>query len=215
MTRPPHGRAGRSWLRHRLEIASRAAELLELELRGLLDEQRRLQQESRELATRWRADVRDADEWMLRTVLTGGERAVRLATPAAPGDVVLGWDTVMGVRIPASARYRPPAPAETDVDTVAAVVVAREAYRRALATGVRHAVALAACRAVAREVTTTRHRLRALDERRLPRLRAELHALELDLEELERAEDGTRRRATSAAQPRSNAPGRQRVERPL
>jgi V/A-type H+-transporting ATPase subunit D len=195
MTRRPHGRAGRSWLHHRLDVARRAAELLELKLRSLLDEQRRLEGEARDLAARWRTQVREADEWLLRTVLAGGGRAVRLAAPAGPGDVVLGWDTVMGVRIPTSARYRPPPAAEAEVDTVAAVVPAREAYRRALATGVRHAAALAAARAVAREVATTRRRLRALDERWLPRLRAELHALELELEELERMEDGTRRRA--------------------
>lgn len=195
MTRLPHGRAGRSWLRHRIDVAGRAAELLELKLRNLVVEQRKFQEESRVLAAQWRTHVRDADDWLLRTTLAGGQRAVRLAAPDAPGEVVLGWDTLMGIRIPASAHYRPPPPAETEVDTVAAVVLAREAYRHALSTGVRHAAALAATLAVAREVATTRRRLRALDDRWLPRLRGELHALELDLEELERAEAGTRRRA--------------------
>jgi vacuolar-type H+-ATPase subunit D/Vma8 len=64
---------------------------------------------------------------------------------------------------------------------------------------VRYAAALAATRTVAREVATTRRRLRALNEHWLPRLRAELHALELTLEELERAEDGIRRRASRTA----------------
>lgn len=199
MTRTPPGRAGRGWLRHRLEVAGRATELLELKVRALLDEQRRLADESRVLAERWRAQVRDADEWLLRTVLAGGRRAVRLAAPAAPGDATVGWATSMGVRYPDTAHYRPPPGTEAEVDTVASVVRAREAYRLALETAVQHAAALAATRAVAREVATSRRRLRALQERRLPDLRAELHALELDLEEHERAEDGTRRRASTAS----------------
>lgn len=59
----------------------------------------------------------------------------------------------------------------------------------------RFAAALAAARTLGREIDTTRRLLRALDDRWLPRLRAELHALELDLEEHERAEDRVRRRA--------------------
>jgi V/A-type H+-transporting ATPase subunit D len=198
VTRTPPGRAGRGWLRHRLEVADRAAELLELKVRALLDEQRRLTDESEVLVGRWRAQVRDADEWLLRTVLAGGRRAVRLAAPAEPGDATVGWTTSMGVRYPDTASYLPPPSTEAEVDTGAAVVRAREAYRLALDTAVRHAAALGAAEAVAREVATSRRRLRALHERRLPDLRAELHALELDLEERERAEDGDRRRASNA-----------------
>jgi V/A-type H+-transporting ATPase subunit D len=184
--------------------------MLEMKLRGLLDEQRRLDEGSHRLATEWRTQVRDADGWFLQAVLAGGQRAVRLAAPAAHCDVGVSWDTVMGIRVPTSADYRPPPPAETEVDTVAAVALAREAYRLALSTGVRHAAALAATRTVAREVVTTRRRLRALNDHWLPRLQAELHALELTLEELERAEDGIRRRA---ARP-TDGPGKRPTRSP-
>jgi len=103
----------------------------------------------------------------------------------------------MGVRHPAHARYDAPGPdpADDHVDTGTAVVNARLAYGHAVEAGVRHAAALAATDAVAQEIATTRRRLRALHQRWLPRLAAELDAITLELEERERAEDVLRRRA--------------------
>jgi V/A-type H+-transporting ATPase subunit D len=197
MTRTPAGRAGRNWLRHRIGLAQRAAELLELKLHGLLEEQRRLQQVADQVAIRWRSTVREAEEWALRAALAGGRRSLRLATPPRPGAVTITWATTMGVRHPARARYDAPEPDPADghVDTGTAVVHARQGYRDAVAAGVRHAAALAATDAVAREIATTRRRLRALNQRWLPRLDAELAAITLELEERERAEDALRRRA--------------------
>ena len=197
MTRTPAGRAGRNWLRHRTGLARRAADLLELKLHGLLEEQRRLQQAADQAGLQWRSQVREAEKWALRAALTGGRRSLRLATPPRPGAVTITWTTTMGVRHPARARYDAPEPDPADghVDTGTAVVQARQGYRDAVAAGVRHAAALAATGAVAQEIETTRRRLRALDQRWLPRLDAELAAITLQLDEREHAEDTLRRRA--------------------
>jgi V/A-type H+-transporting ATPase subunit D len=79
------------------------------------------------------------------------------------------------------------------VSASAAVPLAAEAYRAALVAGVEHAVAAAAARVVAAEVTVTGGRLRAIEDRWVPELEAALHALELSLDELERG-DGVRLR---------------------
>jgi V/A-type H+/Na+-transporting ATPase subunit D len=101
----------------------------------------------------------------------------------------------MGVRHPDGADYAAPPPDESAVDTGTAVVLAREAYLVAAATGAEVAAAVRATRAVAAEADRTRRRLRALDRRAVPRLRAALDRLELDLEEREQAEHTARRGA--------------------
>ena len=120
-----------------------------------------------------------------------------LATPAGLGELTVSWAATMGVRRPDEAVYRPPPSDPAQVDSCTAVGQARQAFRRAAATGAQVAAAAEAARAVAAEVAVTRRRLRALDRRALPRLEAELARLELDLEERDHDEHTARRAVTA------------------
>jgi V/A-type H+-transporting ATPase subunit D len=82
----------------------------------------------------------------------------------------------------------------------AARPVAGDAYRRALRAAVAHAAAEGALRVVAAEVATTRGRLRAIEDRWVPRLRDALAALEASLQE-EEAGDGVRLRWSAGRHP--------------
>ena len=185
----PPGRAGRSWLLHRLETAERGIELLDRKLQILRGEQRRYQLASEQTRAAWYQQCRNADSWLLRAALLGGEHATRLAVSGDLADVRISWATAMGVRYPASGDY-----AFTDrfvtatVATNAAVLEASRACREALDAAVRHAVTDAALRTVTVEIAATGRRRRAIDDRWIPALSAALHETELTLEELERAD---------------------------
>ena len=70
--------------------------------------------------------------------------------------------------------------------------------RAALAAAVAHAAATAAVRVVGEEVAATRQRLRAIQDRRIPRLKAALVELELSLDELGQPDNARLRRAVAA-----------------
>ncbi|HET8983026.1 MAG TPA: V-type ATP synthase subunit D, partial [Pedococcus sp.] len=93
----PPGRAGRNWLRRRLATAERGREQLDRKLRILFPEEQRL----RILATRARADwesaCAQADAWLLRAALLGGQDAIRCASRFEPVGVEVQWATTMGL----------------------------------------------------------------------------------------------------------------------
>jgi V/A-type H+/Na+-transporting ATPase subunit D len=202
MTPTPPGRAGRTWLRRRLDTAARARDTLEVKLGRLQEEQAHLDRTRHGLTERWQGEIEEAEEWLLRALLQGGAHALDLASPAGGGAVTIRWASTMGVHHPADADYRPPAPDPTQVDTGTAVTRARAAYLAAACTGVRVAAATDAVRALAAEAATTRRRLRALDRRVVPRLQTAVRGLELDLEERDHAEHTARRRSVSMGSPR-------------
>ena len=187
--RVPPGRAGRLWLRRRLDVARRGAELLDHKLRILHAERQRLALLVERTGAAWAAASLDADKWLLRACLQGGQRGVRLAATAAPLDMDVTWTRSMGVRYPAEATFAAarPDPGEAPAGN-AALVTAREAHRAAVDAAVRHAVAEGAARVVAAEEAATRRRLRAIEERWVPRLEEALAGVELALEEREHAE---------------------------
>lgn len=192
--RHPPGRGGRLWLQRRLATARRGAELLDLKLRILRREELRFAALAERTGEQWDRQVAEAERWLLRAAAVAGERGVRPDALAEAASVDVTWASVMGVRYPASASCRPATPAPGGaVSASAAVPLAAEAYRDALVAGVEHAVAAAAARVVAAEVTVTGGRLRAIEDRWVPELEAALHALELSLDELERG-DGVRLR---------------------
>ncbi|MEQ4725890.1 V-type ATP synthase subunit D [Nonomuraea sp. B19D2] len=83
-----------------------------------------------------------------------------------------------------------------------ALVPAKDAYRDALRAGLEHAIAADAARIVAAEAASTNRRIRALKDRLLPLLEEALAAIELSLDEMERADiDGVRRVIGSRPQP--------------
>ena len=190
----PPGRAGRLWLRHRLDLARQGAELLEHKLRILRTERERMALRQQRTSAAWQSASRDASTWLLRGLLVGGERSVRLASAQAPADVEIVWEQPMGVRYPAEATCSVPEPA-TDSPPVgnAALVTARDLHRRALEAAVRQAAVEAAVRVLEAEERATRRRLRAIEDRWVPRLEDALATVQLELEEEEHS-DGVRLR---------------------
>lgn len=199
----PPGRAGRLWLQRRIVTAEHGADLLDHKLRILRGERERMALRSERTAAAWEAASLEASTWLLRATLAGGERSVRLSSEQTLADVEVVWEQPMGVRYPAEARcVPPPASADPPQSIGAAVVTARECHRRALQAGAEHAAVEAAVRILEAEEGATRRRLRAIENRWIPRLREALAEVQLALEEEEHA-DGVRLRWAVARQPRS------------
>jgi len=194
----PPGRAGQVWLQHRLSVARRGADLLDQKLRILHGESLRLSLLAERTGADWAAAQREATTWLVRAALLTGERGLRLAALDGDAEVRIGWAHTMGVSYPDSAEVTVPTPSPQVLPgSSAALHAARDAHRRALDAAAQHAVAVAAGRIVAAEVTATRHRLRALTAHWIPRLGAALAETRLSLEEQEH-EDAVRRRWAQA-----------------
>jgi V/A-type H+/Na+-transporting ATPase subunit D len=203
LRRVPPGRAGRLWLRGRLDTARRGVALLDRKLRILRAEQDRLRLLAERTEAEWQVCCRNAQAWLTRAAMLGGEREIRLGTPAPAAEVDLVWGTVMWARYPVQAVCRPAEPTATDrAPGTAALADAADAYRAALRAGVAHAAALEGRRVVDTEVVETRRRLRALSDRWIPRLEAALAQLTRQLDENERA-DAVRMRWAADAQRRA------------
>ncbi|MFJ7176006.1 V-type ATP synthase subunit D [Streptomyces massasporeus] len=193
--RTPPGRAGRLRLRHSLDVAERGADLLEQKLRILRSEHQRLLRAEQEAARAWRDLLAEAESWLLRGLLLGGEQAVASAAEGIDAaELTVRWATSMGVRHPAAVSLsvpgRPPTaagPANT------ALAHAEAACRRAVRAAAEYAAARTAAELVGAEVGSTRHRVRALRRHWIPRLREALGQSDLALEQAEH-EDNVRRR---------------------
>ncbi|CAM5538266.1 MULTISPECIES: V-type ATP synthase subunit D [Streptomyces] len=193
--RTPPGRAGRLRLRHGLDVAERGAELLEQKLRILRSEHQRLLRAEQEAARAWRELLAEAESWLLRGLLLGGEQALdSTAAGIGAAEVTVHWATSMGVRRPEAASLSVPArPSTAAAPTNTALVHAEAAYGRAVRAAAEYAAAHAAAQLVGAEVGSTGHRVRALRRHWIPRLREALDRSDLALEQAER-EDGVRRR---------------------
>lgn len=189
LRRLPAGRAGRLWLRRRLNIARRGVELLDHQLRILRLEQERLALLVRETAPDWRDHCREAERWLLRAAVVGGQREIRMAADPVPARVDVTFRDVMGVRYPAHATVTLPEPSQSARPPGGAgLVLAIAAHRAAVRAAVRHAVAETALRIVEDQVVEVRRRKHAISDRWLPRLETALHGLEQQLEDQERDE---------------------------
>ena len=177
------------WLQRRLAVAERGADLLDQKLRLLHAERQRLSLQASRSGEAWLAAAREADRWLVRGALLGGQRGIRLATQRAAADVDVTWAYLMGVRYP-SGVHCSPAPEEPGAAAPdnAALVVARDAHRRAVEAAVAHAASEAAVRVLEAEEAATRRRLRAIEDRWMPRLQEALGQIQLGLEEQEHAE---------------------------
>ena len=90
----------------------------------------------------------------------------------------------MGVNYPGDVACLPGGP--PDLATTAALVPTGAAFRAALVAGAEHAAATAALHRVETELSNTSRRRRAIEQRLQPRLEAEIHKLDLDLDERDR-----------------------------
>ncbi|HTQ87966.1 MAG TPA: V-type ATP synthase subunit D [Streptosporangiaceae bacterium] len=192
----PPGRAGRLWLTRRLAVARRGADLLDRKLRILLAETDRLRDSAARTAADWDQSCADAERWLLRASMLGGQRAIRLGAADSAADVTIRSGATMGVRHPDGATCHIPASATWDGPTLAA---AREAHGRALEAAVRHAAVAGALRAVEAETLATRYRLRAVKDRWIPRLERALAEVTLALEEQQLADSARLRLAAQSA----------------
>ncbi len=187
----PPGRAGRTWLSGRLETARRGAGLLDRKLRILRREQERADADARRTRELWVDQLADAERWGLLASLLAGADALRpSADPDAAGArAEMTWTAVMGARFPSRVHLSLPEPGSHDLlPSTAAATCAASAYRRALAAAVDAAVAGAAARVVDAEITATRIRLRAVQDRWIPRLEEASDDLAMRLAEAEAAE---------------------------
>ena len=181
----PPGRAGRLWLQRRLRVARRGAELLDRKLRILRGELEALRAEQARAAADWDRCRADAELWLLRASLLGGQRAIRLAVDGGPADVTVSYATAMGVRYPSGASCAIPEPGTWDGAVLSST---RQAHRTALAAAVRSAAAAEAVRVIEAETLATRYRLRAVKDRWIPRLEQALAEVTLAIEEQEIAD---------------------------
>ncbi|GAB2467317.1 V-type ATP synthase subunit D [Streptosporangium sandarakinum] len=192
----PPGRAGRLWLRRRLATLRRGLTVLDRKRRILRLERDRLADVAARTGADWEAACREADAWLLRASLLAGHRAIRLAAGGPLAEARVEWVDSMGTSRPGRAVLRPPEPeAPPPLPGTAALVPARDACLAALRAAVEHAAAAEAARILTEEEAMTGRRIRALRDLLLPRLEAELAAVELALDELERSDDARVRRA--------------------
>ena len=200
----PPGRAGRTWLHRRLATAQRGQEQLDRKLRILVPERQRLVALLDRQRKDWFAACDEASSWATRAALLGGEDALRLAQSLASVTVHVRWVTVIGVAYPAEVRVqRMPAGSEP-IWSNAAVAPAHAAAWQAVEAGARLAATNEALRRLDSEIDLTRRRLRALDQRWMPRLSEALHDLGLILEQAEQ-EDGVRLRQRLRSENRSRS----------
>lgn len=183
----PPGRSGRVWLQRRLGMARQSAGLLQQKLQVLRAEQSRYALLVQHTAPEWERSCREAETWLLRGALLGGQRAVQISTEGPTASVAVTWRTEMGTRHPDETSCTWVAPLY-EVVRGTALNEAAAAYRTALEAGARHGAAEAALEALTEEVAATAHRLRAVEQRWLPRLEGALRELELQLDEAERVE---------------------------
>lgn len=201
-TRVPPGRAGCSWLRRRIDTATRGREQLDRKLRILLPERQRLRLHAEHRRSAWEAASAEAQTWLLRAVLVSGEDALRHASPTGSLGLRIVVTSSMGVTYPVDVQITAPPPSTGAADN-AAIERAAAAFVTAVAAGARCAAAQEAVRRVEAETAVARRRLRALDKRWLPWLQTELARRQLSLDQDEQ-DDGVRlRRALPAIRPRS------------
>lgn len=189
----PPGRAGRLWLRRRLLTARRGRSQLDRKLRILVPERRRLLNLADHYRQEWLAACEEANTWLRRAALLGGEDALRLAQTRQRAAVTVNWASAMGVVYPVDVRVSRGAAESELLLGNAALAPATAAAWTMVEAAARVAATEEAVRRLDAEVSLTRRRLRALDQRWIPRLEDHLRDLELVLEQAE-LDDGIRLR---------------------
>ncbi|HTS72322.1 MAG TPA: V-type ATP synthase subunit D [Gaiellaceae bacterium] len=189
--RLPTGRAGRPWLVRRLATARRGAEVLDQKRQALLRLERRLAELLSEAEADWLEAAREAETWLARAAVIGGERALELAAfySREPARIEIAWRRTLGLAYPAEAAVtHAPAPDLSALGGSSALVYAGAAHRSALAAAAAFATTRLAHERAAAELKATTRRLRAVERRWIPRHEEALAALELALDEGEREE---------------------------
>ena len=191
--RVPPGRTGRRWLLHRLEVARAGADVLEEKRRVLLRRRRQLEREVEQARADWERLARTAAELGRRALVLSGARRLRLAAFYGGGrtDARVRWRNLLGVVVPEDVELTFGDPVElAPFGASLPLTLAAGAHRQALAAAARYARAAEAHRRVDDELSNTSRRLRALEQRWIPRHEEALARLELALDEAEREDAG-------------------------
>ena len=100
--RIPPGRAGRTWLLRRLDVAHRGAELLDRKRQVLLAEQSRVRAEAERARCDWIEAASQLKTWTERAGLLDGELRLELLVRHARdrAKLELSWRNPMGAQIP-------------------------------------------------------------------------------------------------------------------
>ena len=187
--RIPPGRAGRIWLRSRLEIAARGAALLDRKRQVLLREQQRLRAELRDAQLAWDAAAAEVEHWTARSAILDGPGRLALLARHVHGraELEVSWSNLMGARLPAAnGVVLPQAPPLSALGASAAAVLLERACRDATLAAARCAVAQRAEAEVSAELARAVRRLRALEHRWIPQHEQALAQLDLALDESQR-----------------------------
>ena len=187
--RIPPGRAGRTWLIGRLEIARRGAELLDRKRQALLREQAHVRAEAAEAERAWLTSAAQATLWTSRAMLLDGPTRLALLARHVDGHATLelSWSNLMGAHLPRSQQLAiPPPPPVSALGGSSAAVIAARACSEAVHAAARYAVAQRADAELTAELTRTGRRLRALQERWIPQHEEALARLDLSLDESQR-----------------------------
>ena len=187
--RIPPGRAGRTWLLGRLEVAHRGAELLDRKRGALLAERARVRAQVEQAQRDWEDAIARVETWTLRAgIVDGAARLELLARHASEqSSLELSWRNLMGARIPRAEAIDVPEPPDVSAlgGSSATVLLAR-ACGEAVRAAARYAIAERAASELSAELARAARRLRALQERWIPQHEQALAALDLALDEAER-----------------------------
>lgn len=196
----PPGRAGRLRIERRLQVARRGADLLDRKLRILQRDLPGLRAEAAHAARDWERCAAEADRWLLRAALLGGQRAIRLGGDDAPAELDVGYTVTVGVRHPRACACTFPPPQGWALPTVA---VTKHAHQAALEAAGRSAAATAALRITEAEAAATRLRLRAIKDRWIPLLEQARAEVALAIDEQERTDGARLRLAAGKSGPKA------------
>ena len=191
--RVPPGRTGRPWLLHRLAVARAGADVLEEKRRTLLRRRDELALEAAEARLEWDRLAREAASSHQRALVLSGARRLRLAAFYGGGQAAVSvrHRHLLGVTVPDGAEVDFTEPVDlVPLGVTLPLALAAGVHRQALEEAARYACVREAHRRVSEESRSTARRLRAIEQRWIPRHEEALARLELTLDELEREDSG-------------------------
>ena len=167
--------------------------MLDEKRRALLRERARLQPLATKGRRDWERRAREAETWLQRAAILGGERSLEAASEAVAERtlVEVKWRQILGTRCPSESAVSLPDASLSMLGGSSALLCAAEAHRNALESAARFATVRSALERIENELELTRRRSNAVEHRWIPRHERALAALDLSLEELER-EDAAR-----------------------
>lgn len=192
--RIPPGRAGRTWLIARLDIARRGADLIDRKRQILLHEQTRARAEAEAAQGAWLQALAQLERWNARARMLDGQVRLEGLQEHAVGEasLELSWSNLMGARLPSTCSLEMPEPPPLSaLGGSSAALMTAAACRDAALLAARHAAAERACAELSGELARANRRLRALRERWIPQHEQALARLDLELDESQR-EQATR-----------------------